>query len=78
MYSFTVEEALLDRFSPGTTQRSVAYRAGFEYKLRRLIEGAAIKDMPYKIGTPEADAFFSGEDHATEYCKARTKDPLYE
>lgn len=76
--NFTVDEALQDRFRSGTTPRSDAYRAGFEEKLRRIIDGADQTTLPFDLGTPEADAYFSGMDHAAEYCKARTNAPLYD
>lgn len=75
---FTVNEAMLDRFRASTTPRSAAYRAGFEEKLRRIIEGADQSTLPFDLGTPEADAYFSGMDHAAEYCKARKIEPLYD
>ncbi len=76
--AFTVDEAMKDRFRVGTTPRSTAYRSGFEQKLRRLIEGADQIAFPFDLGTPEADAYYSGMDHAAEYCKARKNAPLYD
>jgi hypothetical protein len=76
--NFTVEDAMKDRFREGTTPRSEAYRAGFMEKLHRIIEGADMEPFPFKPGTPEADAYFSGQDHAAEYCKARKDTPLYD
>ena len=76
--NFTVEEAMQDRFRAGTTPRSAAYRAGFEERLRRLIDGADQTTFPFDRPTAEADAYFSGMDHAAEYCKARKNEPLYE
>lgn len=78
-YRFTVAEAMQDRFRAGTTPRSEAYRAGFEEQLRRKIEGADQKTFPYDIPSAEADAYFSGLDHAKEYLSARKDDaPLYD
>lgn len=81
-YLFTVEEAMRDRFREGTTPRSIAYQDGFKEKLHRLVDHADQTTFPFDFGTPEADAYFSGMEHAEEYCKARTNDPknnpLYE
>lgn len=74
-YAFTVEEAMKDRFRESTTPRSAAYRAGFKEKLLRLVEGADQSTFPFALGSPEADAYYSGMDHAAEYCKARNNDP---
>lgn len=78
MINYTVEDAMADRFREGTTLRSEAYRAGFKEMLLRLIEKADQQTFPYDIGTAEADAYFSGMDHAREYFKTRKIDPLYE
>lgn len=80
MTTYTVEEAMTDRFSQGTTRRSAAYRAGFEEKLRRIIEEADQSTLPFDLGTPEADAYFSGEEHAKQYCEYRQKcnSPIYD
>lgn len=75
---FTVDEAMKDRFRESNMPRSEAYRAGFKEQLLRLIEDADQTTLPFDIGTPEADAYFSGQDHATEYCKTRKVDPLYD
>lgn len=70
-YSFTVADAMADRFRDGTTPRSWAYRRAFERQLRRAIEKKNAAAMPYKIGTAEADAYFAGTDHANEYLACR-------
>jgi len=77
-YSFTVEEAMQDRFREGTTPRSEAYKKGFEKKLRQRIEGAEQPKCPFAWGIPEADAFCSGLDHAIEYLAVRKDAPLYD
>jgi hypothetical protein len=69
---FTVDDAMSDRFSVGTTPRSQAYRRGFEAKLRRLLEGSCLPGDVYQPGTPEADAYWAGCDHAAEYVEYRT------
>lgn len=78
MVNYTVAEAMQDRFCPSATPRSAAYRRGFEEKLRFKIENKPLEPQPYKVGTPEADAYFSGLDHAAEYFNARKDGPLYE
>ena len=69
---FTVEDGMSDRFSVGATPRSPAYRRGFEAKLRRLLEGTFLPGDVYQPGTPEADAYWAGCDHAAEYVECRT------
>lgn len=79
IYSFTVDDAMEDRFREGTTPRSGAYRRAFERQLRRAIEKKQDAPLPYKIGTAEADAYFAGIDHANEYLAYRdARQPLYE
>jgi hypothetical protein len=70
-YTFTIAEAIQDRFSAGAAPRSVAYRSGFEEVLHRLVDRASPKGCPYCEGSTEADAWFSGAEHAAEYCMAR-------
>lgn len=79
--SFTVSEALEDRFREGATLRSVEYRQGFEAMLRFRLEGSAAPISPYGVGSAQSDAFWSGQDHATEYVRTRLErggKPLYE
>lgn len=77
-YSFTVEDAMEDRFRPGTTPRSDAYHRAFENQLRCAIERNKAQPCPYKLGTANADAYFAGVDHANEYLAMRKTYPIYE
>ena len=54
-----------DRFAPGTTARSEAYKTGYREKLRRIVFPDLPRvSCPYKYGTSEADAWESGLAHA--------------
>lgn len=78
--AFAVEDAMLDRFREGTAPRSPEYRHGFEAMLLRKLSGSALPNLPYATGSAQADAFLSGQDHASEYVRARIErgGPLYE
>lgn len=78
--TFTVSDALEDRFRDGTALRSIEYRQGFEAMLRFKLEGTVAPISPYPAGSAQADAYWAGQDHAGEYVRARTerKHPLYE
>lgn len=53
------------RFSPGTTPRSNAYKAGFREKLKRIVFPIAPRvSNPHKPGTADFDAWESGLHHA--------------
>jgi hypothetical protein len=76
-----VAEAMADRFRDGATPRSMEYRAGFEAKLRFKIRGGTAIVCPHQEGTAQADAWWSGEEHASHYWTtraARLGAPLYE
>ena len=64
----TAEEAAAifkDRFSPGTTKRSIAYKEGYQARLQRVSTGIKnVTEETYQAGTAEFDAFWSGFDHA--------------
>lgn len=56
----TVEQ-IVDEALQGETPHSAAYRSGMLAALRYRLQGVHI-DIPYRPGTAEADAFFSGVD----------------
>lgn len=64
----SIEEAaqiMKDRFSPGSTPRSSAYKEGYSERLQRVATNGKHRIEPhYKAGTPEFDAYYSGNDHA--------------
>jgi hypothetical protein len=56
----TAREYFDEAFSvPGRTPRSNAYRCGVMNGLISVLEGV-LTDMPYKVGTADADAYFAG------------------
>lgn len=61
----TVDQVVSELFSRPRDPRSVAYKAGVraavKFRLYDKARGGHI-ECPYKVGTAEADAFFSGVD----------------
>jgi uncharacterized protein YbjT (DUF2867 family) len=56
------DRLLLESFPPGSTLRSPEFLDGFRSRLYFSFAGDPIV-QPHPIGTPEADAFFSGIDY---------------
>lgn len=58
----SVDEMMADVFGRPRDPRSDAYKAGMRATFDRKKNGRKVT-CPYRIGTAEADAFFSGTDH---------------
>lgn len=54
-------------FTVSSRKRSEAFRAGYKEKLHRIIDEADQATFPFDFGTPEADAYLSGMEHAATY-----------
>ena len=59
----TVDGLMAAAFDRPREPRSSAYCCGVRTLLAHRIEGVSLA-FPFEIGTPEADAFFAGEDEA--------------
>lgn len=55
-----IDQLMDEVFFSGRTPRSPQYRAGVRAVLAFKLEKTPI-DMPYRVGTPEADAYFAGQ-----------------
>lgn len=55
-----------DAFANATPPRSAAYVEGFRCAIRRRLAGTRLP-VPYRLGSAEADAFFSGRDDGDEH-----------
>lgn len=69
----TAEKALIKsiydtRFRPGVTPRSAAYKQGVLHGLELRIYGQC-PPMSFNVGTPEADAYFSGKEEGVRLAK---------
>ncbi len=56
----TSDEIINERFHH-EGRNSKAYVSGYEYAVRHFMDDAPSKSVPYKIGTPRADAWMYGE-----------------
>jgi hypothetical protein len=63
---------LTDTALKHATPRSIEYRRGIEAVLRFKFHGERIQ-FPYRTGTPQADAYFSGNDRGWEIYKAEVQ-----
>jgi hypothetical protein len=50
-----------ERFAPGKTPRSEAFKAGWVAGIKWKLYGVQV-EFPYVVGTPQADAYFAGVD----------------
>lgn len=75
---YTVEDAMIDRFRPGTMQRSNEYKKGFQEILELRLNKKPLPPIRHKEGTVEADAYFAGIDHGKEYYEHRKNGPIYD
>lgn len=57
-------------FSFPRTPRSDAYKAGVRYVLETKLDGRPKSAVPYKDGTAEADAYYSGCDEGHRRANA--------
>lgn len=57
-----VERIMAARFNPGATPRSLPYHEGLRAMLAHRLDGMPFAASPYPVGTPEADAYFAGQD----------------
>lgn len=57
-------------FFPGREPRSKAYREGVLQTLQHRLDGTPYPPLPYRLGTAERDAYFSGMDEG--HVLART------
>lgn len=63
--------AIFERaFFPGREPRSKAYREGVLQTLQHRLDGTPYPPLPYRLGTAERDAYFSGMDEG--HVLART------
>ena len=58
--STLVERLVQERFSPGSMPRSTPYREGLRAILANRLDGMPLAATPYRVGTPEADAYLAG------------------
>lgn len=65
----SVDQLLQTAFYNGRTPRSAEYKAGVRAALEHRIERKDF-DMPYKVGTAAADAYFAGTDEGKAIWRA--------
>jgi hypothetical protein len=53
---------MAEAFFVGRDPRSDQYRQGARSILVHRLRGSALPAIPYRLGTPEADAYFAGQD----------------
>jgi len=57
-----IEKLMAEAFGVYHTPRSAPYRAGVRAVLALRLAKTPLPDMPYRVGTAEADAYFAGND----------------
>lgn len=61
----TADDLFNEAFDHPRDKRSQAYKAGVVHGLRGALGEANNPTLPYRLGTAEADAYFSGYDEGT-------------
>lgn len=56
-------------FFVGRQPRSEQYRQGVRAILAHRLEAAPLPEVPFPIGTPEADAYFSGQNEGRDIAR---------